>query len=227
MIIKPQVLNAVHLMLRRPLFIASIGNPPPAYTNTLHSAGHTLLNFLRETLAYPPFTKDRSLANGLTSSGDQYTLWQSPSLMNVSGKQVASAWKSWLRTLSINEDRNAARLVVVHDELESPLGKIKLKQGGSTKGHNGIKSCVTSLGGMDFARIGVGIGRCESRDPQDVSAYVLRKMKTTELQKIWDGVGPLMMILNDLKDGWRDRQESHRTTYLLTHFSMEGGQGTQ
>jgi PTH1 family peptidyl-tRNA hydrolase len=188
-------------MLRRPLFIASIGNPSPAYTNTLHSAGHTLLNSLRETLAYPPFSKNRTLANGLFSSGDQYVLWQSPSLMNVSGKNVASAWKSWLRTLPSNEDRNAARLVIVHDELESPLGKIKLRQGGSPKGHNGIKSCVSSLGGMGFARIGVGIGRCESREPHDVSAYVLRKMTMSELQKVWDGVGPLMMILNELRDG--------------------------
>ena len=188
-------------MLRRPLFVASIGNPPPAYTNTLHSAGHTLLNSLRESLAYPPFSKNRALASGLCSSGDEYTLWQSPSLMNVSGKSVASAWKSWLRTLPSNEDRNVARLVVVHDELESPLGKIKLRQGGSPKGHNGIKSCVSSLGGMSFARVGVGIGRCESREPQDVAAYVLKKMKTSELQKFWDGVGPLMMILNDLRDG--------------------------
>ena len=188
-------------MLRRPLFVASIGNPPPAYANTLHSAGHTLLNSLREILAYPQFSKNRALANGLTSSGDEYTLWQSPSLMNVSGKSVASAWKSWLRTLPSNEDRNVARLVVVHDELESPLGKIKLKQGGSPKGHNGIKSCVSSLGGMSFARIGVGIGRCESRQPQDVAAYVLSKMTMAELQKVWDGAGPLMMKLNELRDG--------------------------
>lgn len=120
--------------------------------------------------------------------------------MNVSGKNVTSAWKSWLRTLPSNEDRNAARLVVVHDELESPLGKIKLRQAGSPKGHNGLKSCISSLGGMGFARVGVGIGRCESREPRDVSAYVLRKMTMSELQKIWDGVGPLMMILNELRE---------------------------
>ena len=197
---EPQAWITTHLMFRRPLFIASIGNPSPAYTNTLHSAGHTLLNSLSEALGYPPFAKSRALANGLFTSGDEYALWQSPSLMNVSGKQVASAWKSWLRTLPTNQDRNVARLVVVHDELESPLGKIKMKQGGSPKGHNGIKSCVGSLGGVDFVRIGVGIGRCESRDPQDVSAYVLKKMSMTELQKVWDGAGPLMAILNELRD---------------------------
>ena len=119
--------------------------------------------------------------------------------MNVSGKSVATAWKGFLRNLYDNE-RSTAKLVVVHDDLESPLGKVKIKKGGSAKGHNGIKSCVSALGGMEFIRIGVGIGRPESRDPRDVSNYVLRKMTSTEQEKFRQGAGEVMTMLADLRD---------------------------
>lgn len=119
--------------------------------------------------------------------------------MNVSGKSVATAYKGFLRDLPLDE-RSTARLVVIHDELESPLGKIKLKVGGSARGHNGIKSCIASLGGMDFVRFGVGIGRPESRESKDVANYVLRKMTPSEVMKIRDGVGEVFGMLEKLRE---------------------------
>ncbi|CAF9904842.1 aminoacyl-tRNA hydrolase [Imshaugia aleurites] len=186
-------------MLRRPLLIASLGNPPPQYRNTLHSAGHTLLSSLQQTLSLPPFAKSRPHGNGLLSSGDDMTLWQSPTLMNVSGPALATAWKAFLRDLP-NEDRSRAKLVVVHDELESPLGRIKARTGGSARGHNGLKSCVGSFGGMAFTRIGVGIGRPESRESRDVANYVLRKMSVVEMQKVREGVEEVVDILRKMQE---------------------------
>lgn len=171
------------LMIRRPLFVASLGNPPPQYKNTLHSAGHTLLTTVQQSLSYPPFAKSRAHGNGLLSRGDDMTLWQSPTLMNVSGPAVASAWKTFLQDLP-SDDLKWANLVIVHDELESRLGEMKIRIGGSTRGHNGLKSVVKSLGGDVFVRIGVGIGRPESRNSNDVAAYVLRKMSVVEMQKV-------------------------------------------
>lgn len=72
--------------------------------------------------------------------------------MNTSGPAVATAWKVFLKDLP-SEEGSDAKLIVVHDELESPMGKIKVKIGGSAKGHNGLKSCMSSLGGMAFTRI--------------------------------------------------------------------------
>lgn len=120
--------------------------------------------------------------------------------MNVSGPALAAAWKTFLRELPDNEERSRAKLVVVHDELEIPLGKIKIKVGGSTKGHNGLKSCVGSLGGMAFTRIGVGIGRPESRESSDVAAYVLRKMSAGEMQKVNGGVEEVVGILLKMQE---------------------------
>ena len=178
------------------LLIASLGNPAP-YTNTFHSAGHALLDALRLALSFPPFAHDRSIGNGFVSRDPislTYTLWQSPSLMNVSGKGVAAAYKSFLRELP-SDERATARLVVLHDELEQPLGKIKMKVGGSAKGHNGIKSVMWSLGGAEFIKIGVGIGRPESRDSAAVANYVLKRMTAAEMMRVKNGVGEVLVLL--------------------------------
>ena len=119
--------------------------------------------------------------------------------MNISGPAVAAAWKTFLRDLP-PEDRPRAKLVVVHDELESPLGKIKVKVGGSARGHNGLKSCVSSFGGMAFARIGVGIGRPLSRESRDVASYVLKKMSADEAQKVAAGAEEVVEILMKMQE---------------------------
>ena len=134
--------------------------------------------------------------------------------MNVSGPAVATAWKVFLRELP-NEERPRAKLVVVHDELEIPLGKIKVKSGGSAKGHNGLKSCVSSLGGMQFMRIGVGIGRPESRESRDVAAYVLRKMTAVELQKVEDVVGEVVDALVKMGDELKSRAIASNLQHII------------
>lgn len=120
--------------------------------------------------------------------------------MNVSGPPLAAAWRAFLRSLSSDEDRRAARLVVLHDELESPLGKTKSKTGGSVKGHNGLKSCLNALGAKGFVRIGVGIGRPESREREDVSRFVLRQMKAVEADAISNAAGSVVALLNEMRE---------------------------
>ena len=160
-------------MVRR-LFVASLGNPAP-YHYSRHSAGHVLLEGLRALSLTSP---------ALQSCPAPYTLFRSPALMNVSGPSVARAYSRFLKDLDA-EDRRLARLVILHDELELPPGKLKLRRGGSARGHNGLKSVKTSLGGSDdFIKIGVGVGRPESRDPDDVARYVLRNMTTAEKGKV-------------------------------------------
>ena len=169
-------------MLQHPLLVASLGNPAP-YTNTLHSAGHVLIAALAAHLSYPPFVRSKGVSGGLTSRGQDALLWQSPALMNVSGPAVNAAWRNFKKELDIDL-KNVARLVVIHDELELPLGKIKVSKGGSAKGHNGLKSCIASLGGTEFWKLGVGIGRPMSRESGDVASFVLRKMTVEEQQRI-------------------------------------------
>ena len=172
-----QIRHPMSTSTLRPLLVASLGNPSP-HANSLHSAGHHVIDTVRAHLGMPSFSS-KVLRPGKAATGSlthqHITLWQSPAVMNVSGPVVARTWKSFLSTLLPDQrdtkSEGGARLVVVHDELEAPLGTVKLRWGGSAKGHNGLKSCVESLGGQQafWCRVGVGIGRPESREKGDVS----------------------------------------------------------
>jgi PTH1 family peptidyl-tRNA hydrolase len=65
------------------------------------------------------------------------------------------------------------RIVVIHDEIDLPFGEVKARLGGGLAGHNGLKSLRAELGGPDFHRVRVGVGRPDTTDPQIVSGYVL------------------------------------------------------
>jgi PTH1 family peptidyl-tRNA hydrolase len=205
-----------------PLLICSIGNPGKQYANTLHSAGHLVAKKLQERLDFGPWQKSKRHGNGLVSSpmtgpsgedgSSDWTLWQSTSLMNVSGKGVKGAHDAWAREKLSGEnaeDKETGRgggggkLVIVHDELEKPLGEVTLnvRQGASAKGHNGLKSILMSLRETPFVRIGVGIGRPVSRDRNDVADYVLRKMKPEEQAKIEGSVEMVIAKLRELEKG--------------------------
>jgi PTH1 family peptidyl-tRNA hydrolase len=179
--------------MARNILVASLGNPAP-YQQTLHSAGHIILNSLlshfnlsksAQSLSSSSIT--RSVA---TSSGEDesvtWSFWSCPSYMNVSGPAVQKTWNKYLSSLPPSE-RRSARLVVLHDELEAKLGAVKVRKGGSAKGHNGIKSCVESLGKDGFWRIGVGVGRPIERDRDAVSRFVLRRMTSMEKETLNSG----------------------------------------
>jgi PTH1 family peptidyl-tRNA hydrolase len=74
------------------------------------------------------------------------------------------------------------RVVVVHDEIDIPFGEIRARVGGGLAGHNGLKSLRRELGGPDFVRVRVGIGRPPSSDPEVVSAYVLGRFREDPAQ---------------------------------------------
>ncbi|KAL5351475.1 hypothetical protein ACLOAV_003334 [Pseudogymnoascus australis] len=161
------------------LLVASIGNPAP-YLNTLHSAGHTVLRALTIPLSTPPLTKSRPHANGLLAHSPTHpiTLWHSPSMMNISGPAVATAWKAFQR------EYPGAGLVVLHDELESALG-VEFGEGG----------------GGGYTRVGVGIGRPVAREGGEVAKYVLRKMTGGEREALEGSVGGVLEELERLLEG--------------------------
>jgi PTH1 family peptidyl-tRNA hydrolase len=184
------------------LFIASLGNPPPLHT-TRHSAGHIALRSLITYLHFPTPQRDPSYAGGTVSASPgipTYTFYQSPTYMNTSGPTLLKAWRGFS---SIHGLANSG-LIILHDELELPLGQLKLKTGtSSAKGHNGIKSVQASLQGaglldrlgQNFVRIGVGIGRPVSRERDDVSQFVLGQMTTGEKEKVEGVVDGLERLL--------------------------------
>ena len=204
-----------------PLLICSLGNPGPQYANTLHSAGHVVINIIRERGIYLPFKSGlagrvstpnltswkfsfpagyrKEESRGLTEGEDDFTLWQSTKLMNVSGPSVKSAWQQFSKQRGNDPE---PRLVVLHDELESALGKVSIKQGSaSPRGHNGLKSCQNSLGSQRWWRVGVGIGRPESREQDVVSKYVLRKMTSPEEKAMERAAVGVLDALRNISEG--------------------------
>lgn len=137
---------------------------------------------------------------------EDWTLWQSTSLMNISGRGVQRAYNEWLQGIKRKYGDAAieGRLVVVHDELESALGKVTIKDGtASARGHNGLKSCQASLGKTKWWRVGVGIGRPESREPDVVAKYVLRKMAPKEKDALEDSTVGVFKALEEIASGQR------------------------
>ncbi len=92
--------------------------------------------------------------------------------MNDSGRSAGPARGSFKLPLE--------RVVVVHDELDLPFGEVRSRTGGGLAGHNGLKSLKRELGGEDFVRVRVGIGRPDSTDPEIVSAWVLGRFREDE-----------------------------------------------
>jgi PTH1 family peptidyl-tRNA hydrolase len=74
------------------------------------------------------------------------------------------------------------RVIVVHDEIDLPFGDVRTRVGGGLAGHNGLKSLKRELGGADFTRVRVGVGRPDSTDPEVVSAHVLGRFSESDEQ---------------------------------------------
>jgi PTH1 family peptidyl-tRNA hydrolase len=89
--------------------------------------------------------------------------------MNESGRSVGPARGAFKLDLD--------RIVVIHDEIDLPFGEVRVRLGGGLAGHNGLKSLRRDLGGPDFQRVRVGVGRPDSTDPDIVAAYVLGKWR--------------------------------------------------
>jgi PTH1 family peptidyl-tRNA hydrolase len=89
--------------------------------------------------------------------------------MNEAGRAVGPARGSYRLALE--------RVLVVHDEIDLPFGELRTRLGGGLAGHNGLKSLRRELGGADFRRVRVGVGRPDSTDPEIVSAYVLGRFR--------------------------------------------------
>ncbi len=89
--------------------------------------------------------------------------------MNDAGRSVGPARGSYRLALD--------RILVIHDEIDLPFGDIRARLGGGLAGHNGLKSLKAELGGADFQRVRIGVGRPDSTDPDIVSAHVLGKWR--------------------------------------------------
>jgi PTH1 family peptidyl-tRNA hydrolase len=148
--------------------VVGLGNPGDRYARTRHNIGFEVANELAERWQ---FGRPRKKFAGLFSDGrtgpggPRVGLLLPQTFMNDAGRSVGPARGA----LGVDLDH----VVVVHDEIDLPFGDVRSRLGGGLAGHNGLKSLKRELGGADFQRVRVGVGRPESSDPEIVSGYVL------------------------------------------------------
>ena len=144
--------------------IVGLGNPEKKYENTRHNFGFRVLDLL---------------ANGITLENkynsqflklEDVILAKPQTYMNKSGEAIKEI-------LNYYPD---AQLIVIHDELDLPLGSIKIQKNASGAGHNGVQSIIDTLGTQNFIRIRLGIDNPETRKDIPGDAFVLQKFTTDE-----------------------------------------------
>ncbi len=139
--------------------IAGLGNPGPQYERTRHNLGFMLVDALAEKLGSGSAAwRDKGSAHvcELGSGPDRLMLIKPQTFMNLSGQPLAEL-ANFLKI-------PPSAIVVAHDEVDIPLGALRMKQGGGDGGHNGIKSVAQCLGSGDFVRVRLGVGRPAAQD---------------------------------------------------------------
>jgi PTH1 family peptidyl-tRNA hydrolase len=157
--------------------VVGLGNPGSRYAGSPHNVGFEVANLLAQRWALPRAkTKFGGLlTEGRTGPGGPRVAVLLPqTYMNDAGRSVGPARGTYKLPLE--------RVLVVHDEIDLPFGDIRTRIGGGLAGHNGLKSLKAELGGADFARVRIGVGRPDSTDPELVSAHVLGAFRESKAE---------------------------------------------
>ncbi len=158
--------------------IVGLGNPGQNYANNRHNIGFLCLNHFARKQGIRFDRKQCQARIGMGEVGSSKIVVAKPqTFMNTSGQPVSRL----IEKFNINLDD----LIIIHDDLDLPLGKIRIRCGGSSGGHKGVDSIIDLLGSQDFLRLRVGIGRPVAETSEaDIVAYVLSDFTPDEKQII-------------------------------------------
>jgi PTH1 family peptidyl-tRNA hydrolase len=171
--------------------IVGLGNPGPEYEQTRHNAGFWLVDNLAGSLPGCRLQRE-SRFNALVGKGaikgQEVYLLEPQTFMNRSGQSVGGL----ARFFKINPDE----VLVVHDELDLAPGVVKMKKGGSSGGHNGLKDITAALGTQDYWRLRLGIGHPRTLGSQQaVADFVLHRPRKEEQVLIEDAIEKSLRVL--------------------------------
>ena len=147
------------------LLIAGLGNPGPEHARDRHNVGW----MVADELSHRHSGTFRAKFNGRLAETRidraRVAIVKPETYMNESGRSIAAAARFFkVPTESV---------LVVHDDVDLPVGRLQARLGGGLAGHNGLRSISQALGSADFQRLRIGVGRPERGDPRPVADYVL------------------------------------------------------
>jgi peptidyl-tRNA hydrolase, PTH1 family len=163
------------------ILIAGLGNPGRLYLHSRHNAGFHVVELLakRHGLDFEHRKSKAMVARGHIAGAD-IVLAKPQTFMNGSGASVVPL----LHSLHLSP----ADLLVVYDDLDLPVGVVRLRPNGSAGGHHGMESIIAHLGSREFPRLRIGIGRPgDSRSPDEIAEYVLRNATASERSALAEG----------------------------------------
>ena len=157
--------------------VVGLGNPGDKYENTRHNVGFLTIDHIAEEQRVPvQKLKYRALTNTVELGGAKALLMKPVTYMNLSGEAVGEA----ARFYKIPADH----VLVISDDVSLPLGKLRIRKGGSAGGHNGLKNIIQHLGTDQFPRVRVGVGQKPHPD-YDLADWVLGKFQGED-KKVMD-----------------------------------------
>ncbi|HUO84762.1 MAG TPA: aminoacyl-tRNA hydrolase [Thermoanaerobaculia bacterium] len=177
--------------------IIGLGNPGPEYERTRHNVGFRVADRFAEKyrIRLEGHQKDARIGRGRVA-GQSVLLAKPLTYMNRSGASVAALARSFAETLG--------DLIVVYDDIDLPLGKIRIRESGSSGTHNGMRSIIEELATTQFPRLRFGIRGPSHPEARDLSDYVLEPFEAEEEPIVENAIPTaldalLLFVRGDLK----------------------------
>ena len=155
--------------------VVGLGNPGAEYRDTRHNIGHRVLDHLAQTLRRPWVREGPAMvAHGGQWRGEPVELVKPIAFMNLSGAAVSATLR--------RATAGPSELIVVYDDIDLPLGTVRVRMKGGSGGHNGVRSIIEALATEDFRRVKLGIGRPPNK--ADVPDHVLAPFEPEEISAV-------------------------------------------
>lgn len=185
--------------------IIGLGNPGNEYSNTHHNIGFMALEKIDKIkgLTFAKNLKYNAEIAEYNYKSDKVLLVKPLTYMNLSGNSVGKL----ARFFKVNSED----ILVIHDDLDLPLAKLRIRRNGSSGGHNGIKSIIECLGTSEFPRVRIGIDNPKKNQEHGVIDYVLSKFSEEDL-KLLD---PVLDLMPNLVDDFIE----HGIDYVMNHYN--------
>lgn len=197
-----------------PQVIVGLGNPEPKYDQTRHNIGFAAVDALARAwgVSLVENRKFQGLfGEGMGPKGERVRLLKPLTYMNRSGQSIRAV-TDWYK-LPVES------VLVIYDDMDLPVGRLRMRLSGSAGGHNGMKSTIAHLGGDNFPRLRIGIGKPSKTDGDPTISHVLGKFSPEENQLLPD---VLQMVIEAIELSLKQGVEKAMSLYNNRTVTLQG-----